>query len=163
MGKARHKKKRSRQTRARTSPAPGRPSVRRRKPLLVGGLAAVALVGITVFAVLTDRSSGEGEPTVDVSLPELSTMAQRGARAFETNCSRCHGTKAGGTQTGPPLVHRIYEPSHHGDNAIRRAARLGVQPHHWRFGAMPKIDVSDRELNSVIAYVRELQRANGIR
>ena len=74
-----------------------------------------------------------------------------------------HGSYAGGTANGPPLVHRFYEPSHHGDAAIRLAVRRGVSPHHWKFGPMPKIDVSDRQLDGIIAFVRELQRVNGIR
>jgi mono/diheme cytochrome c family protein len=159
----RHKTKKKRSHRSQNRPSAG-PQARARKgtkALIVGGIAALAIGGIAVYSLVGDRS-GTG-PTVDVRVPELSALAQRGARTFEGNCSACHGTNAGGTTNGPPLVHRFYEPSHHGDNAIRRAARLGVKPHHWRFGPMPKIDVSNRELDSIIAFVRELQRANGIR
>lgn len=124
-------------------------------------LLSVAIIGVVVLA-LTRRDSNDTS-AVDVKIPTLTASAQRGERAFEANCVRCHGTNAGGTDNGPPLVHRIYEPSHHGDTAIRRAVRLGVQPHHWPFGAMPKIDVSNRQLDAIIAYIRELQRANGIR
>ena len=55
------------------------------------------------------------------------------------------------------------ETSYHGDGAIWRAARRGVQPHHWRFGPMPEIDVTDHQLEGIVAFVRELQRENGIR
>ena len=48
--------------------------------------------------------------------------------------------KARGTQQGPPLVHKIYEPSHHADFAFQRAAAQGVRAHHWKFGNMPKIE-----------------------
>ena len=161
MGRSKARKRSSHQSQSRA------PAVRQtragtgRRALIVGGIVGLAVSGFAVYALVGGRSSTG--PTVDVRVPELSTLAQRGARAFEGSCSVCHGKNAGGTASGPPLVHRIYEPSHHGDNAIRRAARLGVQPHHWRFGAMPKVDVSDRQLDSIIAYVRELQRANGIR
>lgn len=161
MGRRKAKKRHSRQGQSQASAAPRRRVRKRTKALVVVGIAALALIGIAAYALVVGRSSAG--PTVDVRVPELSRLAQRGARAFEGSCSRCHGTNAGGTTNGPPLVHRIYEPSHHGDNAIRRAARLGVRPHHWRFGEMPKVDVSDRELDGIIAYVRELQRANGIR
>jgi mono/diheme cytochrome c family protein len=124
-------------------------------------VVVLALAGVAVYVSVGERSGGG--PTVDVRVPELSSVAQRGARAFEASCARCHGAYAGGTAAGPPLVHKIYEPSHHGDSAIRRAARFGVRPHHWRFGPMPKVDVSDRQLEGIVAFVRELQRANGIR
>ena len=120
------------------------------------------LLGAAVYVFVAKRSGGEGA-TMNVRVPELSSLAQRGARAFEASCASCHGTHAGGSANGPPLVHRLYEPSHHGDGAIRLAARRGVRPHHWRFGPMPKVEVSDRQLDGIVAFVRELQRANGIR
>ena len=44
------------------------------------------------------------------------------------------------------------------------AARNGVRAHHWPFGDMPPVGqpLTDGELAAIIAYVRELQRANGI-
>lgn len=138
-----------------------RSSVRRRKFAISGVVAALAVTAIAVFILFGGGSGGFSRVAVEV--PELTALAQRGARGFETKCAQCHGTNAAGSSNGPPLVHRIYEPSHHGDAAIRRAARFGVRPHHWKFGAMPRVDVSDRELSAIIAYIRELQRANGIR
>ena len=135
-------------------------SARRKTVLVAGALGALLIIGIVIIASM-NRHSG-GVSSVNVEVPELSAAAQWGYRAFEANCAQCHGTHASGSDKGPPLVHRIYEPSHHGDVAIRRAVRLGVRPHHWRFGSMPRVDISDRELNAIIAYIRELQRANGI-
>ena len=133
----------------------------RKRRFIVVAFAAIALIGIAVYQVV-GRNKAAG-PTVDVRVPAFTALAQQGARHFDISCAGCHGEYAKGTGTGPPLVHRIYEPSHHGDNAIGRAVRLGVRPHHWRFGPMPKVEVSDRALESIIAYIRELQRANGIR
>ena len=102
---------------------------------------------------------------VQVAVPEaFSDNARIGKVAFEAKCAVCHGVNAAG-QAGvaPPLVHKIYEPSHHGDGAFLLAARNGVRAHHWRFGNMPAVeDVTDGEVKMIIAYVRELQRANGI-
>jgi len=44
------------------------------------------------------------------------------------------------------------------------AARNGVRAHHWPFGNMPPVEqrLTDGELGAIVAYVRELQRANGI-
>ncbi|MCR9111366.1 MAG: cytochrome c [Rhodobacteraceae bacterium] len=102
---------------------------------------------------------------VDVTVPEtLSANAEIGKVVFEAKCAICHGENAAGQDgVAPPLVHKIYEPSHHGDAAFLLAAKNGVRAHHWRFGNMPPVeDVTDGDVKMIIAYVRELQRANGI-
>jgi mono/diheme cytochrome c family protein len=107
--------------------------------------------------------TGRSGEQVDVTIPELSPVAEAGQAAFAEHCASCHGPAAGGTDQGPPLVHRWYEPSHHSDAAFVLAAERGVTQHHWRFGPMPpQPQVGDRSLQQIIAYVRELQRANGI-
>jgi mono/diheme cytochrome c family protein len=88
---------------------------------------------------------------------------QAGEAKFNAHCSACHGPQATGTQQGPPLVHKIYEPNHHGDAAFLRAAEFGVRAHHWEFGNMPKIEaVSPADVEEIIRYVRWLQRQAGI-
>jgi len=88
---------------------------------------------------------------------------QAGEERFNALCSRCHGVHARGTDQGPPLVHKIYEPSHHGDFAFLRAAAQGVRAHHWDFGNMPKIaEASPDDVQLIIQYVRWLQREAGI-
>lgn len=100
---------------------------------------------------------------VDVKLPSLSVAAATGAEVFAANCQICHGVSASGGPGGPPLVHKIYEPSHHGDGAFAAAVRNGVRQHHWNFGNMPPVPgVSDQQIGQIITYVREVQRANGI-
>ena len=96
--------------------------------------------------------------------PSLSQSAQIGKLAFEAKCVACHGINAAG-QVGvaPPLVHKVYEPSHHGDESFQRAASLGVRAHHWSFGDMPAVEGLTRgDVTMIVGYIRELQRANGI-
>lgn len=105
-------------------------------------------------------AEGGGSPV----MPELGPDAAAGRLAFGEYCARCHGPDAGGTEQGPPLVHKLYEPGHHADIAFVLAARQGVRAHHWRFGDMPPVEgVSDAELGDIVQYVRAVQRANGIR
>lgn len=107
----------------------------------------------------------QGSPMVEVQVPEtLSGQAQIGQRGFEGLCAQCHGENAAGRQgIGPALVHRIYEPSHHADAAFLLAAQNGVRAHHWDFGNMPPVEgVTRADVMAITAYVRELQRANGI-
>ncbi|MCC5980025.1 MAG: cytochrome c, partial [Salinarimonas sp.] len=104
-------------------------------------------------------------PMVEVVVPaSLSETEAMGERAFATLCAACHGTSAAGRDgVAPPLVHRIYQPGHHSDEAFHIAVQNGVRAHHWRFGNMPPIEgVTRAEVNTIIAYVRALQRANGI-
>ncbi|MEO3415030.1 cytochrome c [Roseovarius sp. CAU 1744] len=102
---------------------------------------------------------------VEVKLPQnLSPIAEDGKALFDANCIACHGQDAAGNDgKGPPLVHKIYEPSHHGDESFQRAVALGVRGHHWRFGDMPPVQgVAREDVEKIVRYVRELQIANGI-
>lgn len=94
---------------------------------------------------------------------QLSQLAQLGERAFNANCSTCHGQNGAGTDKGPPLIHQIYNPGHHSDEAFYRAVARGSRQHHWPFGNMPpQPQVSRDEVTQIIAYVRQLQEVNGI-
>ncbi len=89
--------------------------------------------------------------------------ADGGAAVFERKCAGCHGREAKGTDKGPPLVHKIYEPSHHADVAFYLAVRQGVRAHHWPFGDMPAVEgVNEEQVAGIVAYVRGLQKAAGI-
>lgn len=86
-----------------------------------------------------------------------------GATLFAENCARCHGDAGGGTDMGPPLVHKLYEPGHHPDFSFQRAVKNGVIAHHWDFGDMPPAaGLSEDEVTQIIAYIRGLQREGGI-
>ncbi|VAW14819.1 Cytochrome c family protein [hydrothermal vent metagenome] len=99
----------------------------------------------------------------NVIIPELSLLAQQGEELFNVNCAACHGDNAGGTDNGPALVHDIYNPGHHPDQAFVRAAITGVRAHHWGFGNMPPVDgITQEEVLVIARYIRELQQANGI-
>ena len=136
----------------------------------------IALWLAVVLAVFTVAGCGAEEPPqydagassggdlpVTVTVPALSEKAQAGEIVFNANCALCHGANAAGTGLGPPLVHKIYEPSHHQDFSFRNAVQNGVQAHHWQFGNMPPApQVAEDDIERIICYVRELQRANGI-
>jgi len=139
--------------------------------LLIVGFAVLATAGIGYLIVGSNVRDGvqsvdaSSEALVEISLPEkLSANAMLGKAAFEAKCASCHGENAVGQDgVAPPLVHRIYEPSHHGDESFQRAAALGVRSHHWRFGDMPPTKGLTRaDVSMIVAYVRELQQANGI-
>ncbi|MDC1288937.1 cytochrome c [Amylibacter sp.] len=108
---------------------------------------------------------GANTALAKVILPEtFSENAKVGKLLYEAKCVACHAVNASGQDgVAPPLVHKIYEPSHHGDESFQRAVSLGVQAHHWRFGNMLPVEGLTRgDVKMITAYVRELQRANGI-
>nr|WP_244953856.1 cytochrome c [Stappia indica] len=135
-----------------------------RKGLLLGGGAVLVAV---LIVVLRPQDAPDHEPAsamVEVTVPELSGLAAEGRTAFDALCASCHGENAAGRQgIAPPLVHVIYEPGHHADGAFLLAATRGVRQHHWTFGDMPPVpEASPQDVAAITAYVRELQRANGI-
>lgn len=139
--------------------------------LMVGG---ILIAGAAVIYLNLNQNPDIGAklvapvdstPMVAVKLPsKLSALAQVGETAFNENCSACHGPNASGLEgAAPPLVHKIYEPSHHGDVSFYLAVKNGVRAHHWRFGSMPPVEgLTQGDVEGIVAYVRELQRENGI-
>ncbi len=127
------------------------------------GLGAI-LIGGAVLTILQifGRSSDEIAPDM-VVVPALSASAERGKALFDKNCAECHGANGAGTDKGPPLVHDIYNPGHHSDEAFLIAVQRGVRQHHWPFGDMPRQpQVTKTDVSRIVRYIRELQTANGI-
>ena len=91
-----------------------------------------------------------------------------GKKLFLQHCAACHGADLMGVESGekkgPPLLHKIYEPSHHGDAAFQLAVKNGVRAHHWPYGDMaPVPQVTPDDVAHITAYVRAEQRKAGIR
>lgn len=123
------------------------------------------LLGVAVIGgLLVFNFMKQNPPSARIVLPDnLSAMAAAGQAPFEKNCSACHGSYGQGTDQGPPLIHNIYNPGHHGDQAFYLAARRGVRAHHWGFGNMPRLaPIAPEVMQSIVVFVREVQRANGI-
>lgn len=132
------------------------------KPTIVLALGIAVAAAAGVLALRPGPSAG-GIPARALVVPPLSMRASIGKTAYDGVCASCHGENAIGTDQGPPFIHPIYNPGHHADEAFFRAVRDGVRAHHWRFGDMPaQPEVDDRKVAAIVAYVRELQRANGI-
>lgn len=130
-------------------------------------LIAIVVLGAAIFFYRGFGASDQpttGAAMANVIVPELSRTAQDGEAAFNRFCATCHGRNAAGQDgVAPPLIHKVYEPGHHGDVSFMLAARSGVRAHHWPFGNMPPVEgITDGEIEEIVVYVRELQRANGI-
>lgn len=133
--------------------------------LAVGAASYVLWTTFEPTVIAGTTSGNDDTALVKVILPDsFSGKAKVGQVGFNAKCAACHGVNAAGKDgVAPPLVHKIYEPSHHGDESFQRAAALGVRAHHWPFGNMPAVEgVTRGDVKMITAYIRELQRANGI-
>lgn len=96
--------------------------------------------------------------------PGLMPSTATGKALYQKNCAACHGVDLKGSDKGPSFLHRVYEPSHHGDIAFQLAAKNGVRAHHWQFGDMkPVPGITPDEVAHITAYIRAEQRKVGIR
>jgi mono/diheme cytochrome c family protein len=113
--------------------------------------------------LLACRGDGDRKEFSFADLPATPAAHREGEQLFNANCSSCHGLKGAGTLTGPPLVHIIYEPNHHGDASFQLAVQRGVVAHHWRFGNMPPVPgVTPDQTTLITSYIRWVQRQAGI-
>ncbi len=141
-----------------------------KKSYLLVGVCTVAAVAAFItlrpgsIEQAAPQEAREGDAMVAIQMPPIEGNAAIGQRIFDVSCASCHGVNAVGVDgAGPPLIHKIYEPSHHADEAFQRAVSQGVRSHHWQFGDMPPVEGLTRgDVAMVIAYIREIQRANGI-
>jgi len=128
-------------------------------------VTAVAIIaGYVGWTRLSEPAPNSATALASVKVPELQGNAIIGKRVFDVKCAVCHGENAAGQDgVAPPLVHIIYEPSHHGDASFLLAVRSGVRAHHWPFGPMPPVDgLTDGDVTMIVAYIRALQVENGI-
>ena len=96
--------------------------------------------------------------------PGLMPNAAKGKVLYQKNCASCHGVDLNGSDKGPPMLHKIYEPSHHGDAAFQMAAKSGVRAHHWKFGDMAPVPaVTPNDVAHITAFIRLEQRKAGIK
>jgi mono/diheme cytochrome c family protein len=122
-----------------------------------------ALAVVAILAISACNRSTSSPVQGDAESASVTAVAESGDALFSRYCQRCHGPAATGSNFGPPLVHKIYEPGHHPDAAFYRAVQGGVRAHHWQFGNMPPVaGVGNAQVTEIIAYVRQLQRNAGI-
>ena len=135
------------------------------QPKALFGAKTLWLLLAALFLVACDGKPGKRDAN-PFHLPPDGFVADKfkGAELFRKNCSSCHGRDGHGSNMGPPLVHKTYNPSHHADLAFNLAVKNGVRRHHWRFGDMPpQPGVSPQAVGHIVAYVRALQRQAGIK
>lgn len=110
--------------------------------------------------------SANAEPIMspdEAKTPDMTPALNLGKMNYTAKCAECHGENGVGTDKGPPFLHRVYNPGHHTDGAFYAAALEGARAHHWKFGNMKPVEgITEAQIEKIIAYVRALQKANGL-
>jgi mono/diheme cytochrome c family protein len=122
-------------------------------------------MAITLLGCLWFGAGAADAQSLQIPTPSDGLMPNPafGKRLYSANCASCHGADLNGSDKGPPMLHKIYEPSHHGDVAFQLAAKNGVRAHHWKFGDMaPVAKVTPNDIAHITAYIRMEQRKVGI-
>ncbi|MEH6627847.1 MAG: c-type cytochrome [Motiliproteus sp.] len=123
----------------------------------------VVLLGLIYTLNASPLWAGHLNGHVDVKVGALSSRAAAGQKVFNQKCGSCHGLNSEGTRAGPPLIHDIYNPGHHGNGSFSRAVTQGVQQHHWTYGNMPaQPNVGFSDMPGILSFIREVQKQNGI-
>ena len=126
-------------------------------------LATTLVVAVGLAAASGAGLAQSGAIYPDPKEPEMTPRLRLGLMKYGAYCASCHGKTGGGSDKGPTFIHRVYHPGHHGDGAFMVAPKRGAPAHHWKFGDMkPVAGVTDARLELIVAYVRAVQRANGL-
>lgn len=115
--------------------------------------------GALVIALVGAACSGA------VAVPDVPGDAAAGAVVYERHCAGCHGVGGIGVQgAGPSLLDERYGPSLLDDRAAVRAIVEGAPEEAWNLGPMPRTrGLSEQDLADLLAYLRSVQEAAGIR
>jgi len=97
-------------------------------------------------------------------IPELSASAANGRVLINAQCAECHGVDGTGySKKGPPMLHPRYREEVYPDHHFKRVLIEGRPQKNWRFGPMPaQPQLSDSDMNDIIAFVREVHDATGV-
>ncbi|WP_295488006.1 cytochrome c [Accumulibacter sp.] len=124
----------------------------------------LCLLTLVIVAMAISLPAAAQNIQVPQPSPGLMPNPAAGKALYDKNCASCHGNNLQGSDKGPPMLSKIYEPSHHGDAAFQLAVRSGSRAHHWKFGDMPPVPgLSADDVAQITAYVRLEQRKAGIR
>ena len=125
--------------------------------------ALIVLTAIVTGLFAAQSAAAQQLDSNSVKTPEMDPALNVGKMNYDVYCASCHGANTAGTDKGPTFLHRVYHPGHHGDAAFLKVPKQGAPAHHWKFGDMkPVKGVTDAQLETIVRYIRALQKANGI-
>jgi len=123
----------------------------------------VAVLILLVMGIVFTNSTTFADQIAEASSPKVPASLILNKMLYEKFCASCHGVDLKGTKKGPPFLHRVYHPGHHGDGSFFLAAKKGARAHHWKFGNMPPVQgTNDGIVASIVKYVRYVQKQAGL-
>ena len=137
---------------------------------VLGGLATAASVAglLLAYQGVSGLPPAAGDALVRtvtvIKRPRTySPAAERGIELFRRGCASCHGELGVGAARGPSLMLVMYGQERLSDRALRRAITDGAAERWWTMGDMPPSPgLTASQIDAVIRFLRETQRANGI-
>ena len=128
-----------------------------KKSRQIVSMLSFASVVVSVYGI------ANAENNTVTSEPNVPFKFSVGVKKYHESCASCHGKWLQGTNSGPPLLHGFYKPSHHNDASFYRAALNGVTAHHWNFGNMPRIEgITTEDMDKIVPFIRWLQQERGL-
>ena len=129
----------------------------RRAPLIsVIVTVVLAFVGGTLLAAC-GGSDNQDQPLTQEQL------VAKGRSIYQSTCATCHGNGLKGSSMAPSMVQAAFAPDQTPDSAFAAAIQNGVPQKRFTKGPMPaQPSVHPKDIPAVIAYVRSVQRENGI-
>jgi mono/diheme cytochrome c family protein len=129
------------------------------KDLLIGlGLLCCPALVFVIFG-----TSGMEAFVENPGSREQAEAIEIGRVVFAEECAGCHGRLARGTERGPDLIQPAYGPSFTSDARLRRAVREGVPGRDGGVAMPANPHLAEYRLHRMITFLREMQRAKGIR
>lgn len=120
-------------------------------------------IWILIILLIGIGFSNHGQTAKHIPSPKVPAQLTLNKMLYEKYCAECHGVDLRGSDKGPPFMHRVYHPGHHGDRSFYVAVKKGAKAHHWKFGDMKPIEgIDDRVIGSIVKYVRYVQKAAGL-
>jgi len=119
----------------------------------------VVMIGLTGSSLAMSQTPDPNS----IRQPKPTPALNLGKMNYQVYCASCHGKTTEGTDKGPTFLHRVYHPGHHSDQAFYSAPIKGARAHHWQFGDMKPVEgITEDKLNSIVPYIRAVQKENGL-
>jgi cytochrome c oxidase cbb3-type subunit 3 len=121
-------------------------TIKMRSAMLLCGV----LTGLLWAGRVLSPYSAEAQAPARV-MPEMAAHIEAGNSQFQQKCAFCHGRDAGGGETGPDLTRsKLVHDDVNGD-------KISVVVRNGRPGKMPPFDLSEQDMNDVVAFIHAQQ------
>ena len=131
----------------------------RRRLSVMTTVIAMAAVSVAIAACGSSEKNDEKQPPLTQE-----QLVAKGRSIFNSTCATCHSVSLQGGSMAPSMLQAAFAPAQLPDSAISQAIQNGVNDNRFGKGPMPaQPSVHPKDIPAVIAYIRWVQQANGIK